>query len=386
MNLRYNQRMKKYAILFVFLLGLSIWRTSTAATDPVFDATFWQNEYTRLEAIYRSQWHMDALSCMRLPQRDGNTLLWSNANQALPSYLTMYQWSGDRSYLDRFVERADQIVSYAYDHDGDGIPGWPTMETGAPVEHEIFDLGIAAVLLRFANEHGSMYPEAAQRYRAIALQMGPKWEHRWMQLEDGRGAYLQAPNGTIPPQSLALNKQAIAGLYHYEAGNVDRVQATLRTIEGAMRPHPTVPGAIVWNYYDNILPGDYRNNPPTDDMSHAGMVIMFMLRAKPELQPALLQTALGAWDGGHGFSWAIDGSREMPADKPPHTYYIPYHRHMELGPGLYEAVAAQWKYLMEPEAINCKAGSYLSIVALILLHQFPQQRVWLPVIQRSGAG
>lgn len=374
--------MKKYAISFVFVLLLAHYHNANA--DSHMDATYWLNEFNRLETIYRSQWDLESSPCVIWPLRDAGVLTWRDSMQALPAYLDMYKWSGQLVYLDLFVARADQIVSYAVDLDSDGYPGWQTIRPGANANGEfiIFDLAIAGTLMRFVNLAGDMpeYAGAAMRYRAIAEPMAAKWSRLWVQLADGRGVYVHEPDGTIPPRSLPLNMQAIAGIYHYKMGHTEQATAILRTVESVLRPHPTRYGALVWNYADNILPSDGIVTTRVDDFNHAATTMRFLLRTRPDLAPSILQTSLSAWDGNR-FYWRIDGTENLPADVPPHTYFFPYYRHMETGPELYDAVAAQWQYMLGKD-IDCKAGSYLSIPALVLLHKFPRTNIWLPVIRK----
>lgn len=334
----------KYFVAFILILALS---THAAAQTPTTDTDYWLAEYARLEASYRAQWDLLELPCLRYPTRDGTALMWGNAMYALPSYLWMYEWGMDTVWLDRFVERADQIISYAVD-------GWPSIVAGQPWS---IDLAIAGVLMRFANvtAHIPAYDEPASRYREIALQMGEKWHD----LGD-----------TIPPP---YNLLAVAGMYHYEMGDTEQTAAILRTIEGAMRPHPTRPGALVWNYSPV--------SSEVEDSPHAGIVIAFLAQAKPELIPALRETALGVWRGEGRFWFFIDSTLEPPADQLPYYDWRAYNLHGVLGTGMYEAITDMWK--TETEYFReCRPGYYMAIPALMLLHNFPQSRVYLPVVWR----
>lgn len=334
----------KYLIAFLLIFILST--HAVAQTPPTTDtADYWLAEYTRLEAGYRAQWDLLELPCLRYPTRDGTALMWGNAMYALPSYLWMYEWSMDTIWLDRFVERADQIISYAVD-------GWPSVIAGYPWS---IDLAIAGVLMRFANvtAHMPQYAEAGGRYREIALQMGEKW----LNLGD-----------TIPPP---YNLLAVAGSYHLEMGDTEKASAILRTIEDAMWPHPTRTGALVWNYSPV--------SSEVEDSPHAGIVIAFLARAKPELIPALTETALGGWRGDGRFWMMIDSTNNPPPDQPPYYDWRAYNLHGMLGVEMHEAITDMW-LTDTPYFRQCRPGYYMAIPALILLHSFPQSRVWLPLV------
>lgn len=371
--------MKIYLVMFVFILYLS----NQVKAEPAYDADYWLNEYTKLEEDNRSKWDWLTSECIAYGMRDGSTLLWRDALQVLPSYLYMYQWSYDPIYLDRFVERADQIISYSVDIDGDGYVGWPTKGPGTLTgEQWSVDFGVAMSLMRFVNltENNPVYADSSTRYRGLAETMGVKYNHLWVDLPQEKGMYFNVLGGTIPPQSSPFNLLAVSGMYHFEMGDKDRVNAILHTIEGAFRPHPTKVGVIVWNYRDNILPGD-QHVIEVEDTSHAGLVISFLSRAKPELIPTLIETSLSTWDGQEHFWWMLDSTNEIPSDLVPYRDIRPYPYQAELGSSMYEAIKAMWHVeKRNPYFMQCRPGSSMLTPALVLLHNFPRQRTFIPVV------
>lgn len=369
-----------FVAVFVLILIAAHQRSTTAAngTTPTLNALYWLNEFARLESLYGAQWEITTAPCIELPLRNGSVLTWRDARNALPAYLDMYLWSGDPVYLDRFVERAHQILSYRQDIDGDGLLGWPGGRGEVLTEQLVYDMAIAGVLARFANiapEH----PDAGL-FRAVAEEIAVKWSGDW----DGN-LYTQPRNGTIPgARGHAYNIQAIAGLLHYELGHTEHVEAISQTLHNAMYPHPTLPGAAVWQYAPDPFGVSIASTDvwyEVEDINHAGATISFAAIAMPDMLDSLRLTTLGIWDGNQHFAWRIDGTEDLPPDDLPYDHYLPFYRHMELGPALYPAIVAQWTQLLNPEIKNCKPGSYMSIPALVLLHKFPMRhQVWLPMI------
>lgn len=372
--------MKRYAIVFIFLLWLSAYSPTRAAIDPQLDAAYWFNEFSHLDTAYRQQWHLETLDCYSQPLRDGTTLAWRDMQYALPSYIDMYQWSGDPAWLGVFAERARQVIGYAVYRNG--YPSWPSVRDRTPNDELVHDMAIVGVLARFASV-APHHPDA-RLFRSVAEQVIAKWQSAWLQLDTERGVYINHGSSTIPPRTWPNNIQALAGSVHFYLGHTEQVQAIANTLRSVMRPHPSLGGAVVWNYRDNLIPGETWT-PVVDDINHAGVVMSFGAQAMPDMVDSFRATAMGIWGGDNSFSWRIDGSGTMPPNIWPITHYLPYYRHMELGPGLYEAVAAQWIHLIDRSFLDCKPAGQMSISSLVLLHQFPQERVWLPVIQRSEA-
>ncbi len=99
---------------------------NTQAEGPEQD--YWLGEFTRLEAMYRMTWYNNFVRFEEtsLPQGDGALIGWIDGSYALPAYLDMYEWNGDKTYLERFIERSRQLLTYQWDANGDGLVGWPT--------------------------------------------------------------------------------------------------------------------------------------------------------------------------------------------------------------------------------------------------------------------
>jgi hypothetical protein len=103
--------------------------TQLLSANPYSPETdYWYGEFTRLEAAYRQTWQQNLVRFEEsaYPQGDGALIGWVDGSYALPAYLDMYDWGKDRLYLDRFVVRAKQLLTYLWDANGDGMAGWPT--------------------------------------------------------------------------------------------------------------------------------------------------------------------------------------------------------------------------------------------------------------------
>lgn len=60
----------------------------------------------------------------------GGGLAWSES-YFLESYMTMYETTGDRAWLDKIVDHTDRMLASAVDIDGDGNLGWPDFSYAA---------------------------------------------------------------------------------------------------------------------------------------------------------------------------------------------------------------------------------------------------------------
>jgi hypothetical protein len=287
--------------------------------------------------------------------------------QALPGYLDMYLWSRDIVYLQRFVERADQVIGYRQIDPVSEFTSWLTMDgVDRPVPRIWVDMAIGAVLLRFANIASGVYSlrAKAEEYRKLGKAIADQWAKAWMWCDDYRGVF------TKSGRSLPNNILGVCGLFCYEGRDAVRTQALANTLRGVLRPHPTIGGAVVWNYADKILDSDpVPANLRIDDINHAGSLISFAAVAMIDVVPKLCKTIESVWNGNEdtpSFLWRLDGTETVTAPN------LPFYRHMELGDSIYLAVQTQWSKLVNYQDTVNRPGTYMSIPALALLRKFPQ--------------
>lgn len=325
--------------------------------NKMMTESFWLAEWTRLEAGTRAVWAAETES------PDGAQLCWRDARTALPAYLDMYEADGDRQYLDVFVQRANQILEYA--KITNGYPGWPSSRYGSTAESLMHDMAIGGTLLRFVNMATGLpeYESSAALCKLVGAQIAKKWTKNWRQIDDRAGVYIK---GT---RMLPNNGLALAGIFHWELGDHERAQMLAESLRRVMRPHPTIPGGVVWNYANEMLPTDPAiTNPRVDDINHAGAMVSFAILAMRDKLRAIRASVLGLWNGSADapvFKWRLDGSEDLPAGK------LPFYRHMELGASMYPAIEAMYVHLTRASKLAASPGTYLSIPSLVLRHQFP---------------
>jgi hypothetical protein len=285
-------------------------------------------------------------------------LCWRDARQALPALLDMFQRYGDAQYLDQFEQRAHTIISYSQIKNG--YPTW-LGASGAAEELSFHQMAICGTLMRFANLVAGMpgYAASAALFRSVSEQVRARWESDWRWIDGQAGICVQRGR-TLPNNCLGL-----AGIFLWELGD-PRAQAIAEALRRVMRPHPTVQGAVIWDYANRMLASDPQIlNARVDDANHAGSVASFAVLAMQDLLEAMRKTCLALWNGNPAqpvFKWRLDGTGDLPEDA------LPFYRHMELGPVLYPAIEAQWRHLVSYDHTVSMPGTYLSIPSLVLRH------------------
>lgn len=321
------------------------------------DESFWLGEWTRLEAGTRAVWAAETET------PNGAQLCWRDARTALPAYLDMYEADSDTRYLDVFVQRANQILEYA--KITDGYPGWPSTRDGVTEEWAMHDMAIGGTLLRFVNIAAGLpqYDSSTAFYKMIGAQIAKKWAGHWRQIDDRAGVYIRN-GGTYVNNGLAL-----AGIFHWEMGDHERANMIAEALRRVMRPHPNIPGAVIWNYATEMLPGlPALASPEVDDINHAGPMVSFAILAMRDKLRAIRASVLGLWNGSADapvFKWRMDGTGDLAAGD------LPYYRHMELGSTMYPAIEAMYVHLARASKLTRSPGTYLSIPSLVLRYQFP---------------
>lgn len=324
------------------------------------DQAYWLSEFDRLEQSYRASWPIE------FPP-DGAVLCNRDACQALPSYLDMYQWSLDTIHLQRFQERADQIIGYRQIDPVSEFTSWLTVDgTDRPVPRIWVDMAIGGVLLRFANLAANVYSfqAKAEEYRLLGKFIADQWAKAWLWGPSDYGVFTKAG------KSLPNNLLGVCGRFCYEYRDAVRTQALANSLRSILRPHPTVGGGVIWNYADAILPSDpVPTNLRVDDINHAGGLISFAAVAMIDVIPKIRATIESAWNRdteSPNFLWRLDGTETVVSPN------LPYYRHMELGGSIYPAVATQWSKLVNYQDTVNRPGTYMSMPALVLLHAFRQ--------------
>jgi hypothetical protein len=267
------------------------------------------------------------------------------------------------------------------------------------------DFHMAAAMMQFASLAKRLtldepYQNEAQSYAAFAKGVVSKWQHRWVQLDVQRGAYM---NSGVPSSNLPYNQMAgagetllLLGLYMEEGeGAAFRTQALMlgRTFQAALYPSVRVPGALLWHYRDPLIPEVPKYQTKPEDLGHAGHVVPFvrllfengLLFTADDLQ-RIESALLGSWNQDESaplYLLLLDG--ESPFIRP---YQMPYLRHLELtySPALLHAGAVSWQARktvgcqQEAQMVTTGRLMYLPAVALRILHN----RLFFPVVATGG--
>jgi hypothetical protein len=114
---------------FVLILTITIVSSlpplaSTTSRDS--STSNWTSEFETLEAIYRESWDQPNRWDKVSPQGDGMIAAWIDGPYALQAYLVMYSATLNHIHLERFAQRAKQLLDLRWDANGDGMKGWPS--------------------------------------------------------------------------------------------------------------------------------------------------------------------------------------------------------------------------------------------------------------------
>ena len=256
---------------------------------------------------------------------NASQLAWGES-YVLMAYLSMYEATGDRAYLQRFLEHADRVLVRRDDRTGVGdelrgrvMPAWSTTKYTkdkryAWIAHTgmiTYPMARWVYLAKTDDVLGGQYPEQIRRYEQDIVETVSAFDDCWRDGPgDGEGYYHSVYLG----KALPLNMQNAFGrtlVALWLATGDETYRRRAEKLARYFKNRITKDGdRYVWAYW----PAD---STRIEDVSHAAINVDFAFvcyRAgivfdKADME-AFVQTFKGICRGAEGFAGRIDGTGE----------------------------------------------------------------------------